>query len=114
MEMTFERAKALLDENNRWELRDHAFGNMEFGWTFGPLSGAIADGYSGGGRCDVFVRDGFDSASFEGDQARELRKCGTLTLSERNDEVGPDEYVEGQVMPGLTMDGVRKELTGED
>jgi hypothetical protein len=50
---------------------------------------------------------------FRGKDAAEVRNCGKLQV-ERNDETGPDEYIEGQTMPGLTLEGVRQELTDAD
>ena len=47
--------------------------------------------------------------SFSGSDARELLRCGSLSAS-RNDMTGPETYQEGNVMPGLTLEGVRKEI----
>ena len=52
------------------------------------------------------------ATEFSGAEASELRKCGRLSTS-RNDSTGPDRYAEGSCMPGLTLEGVRRELTGE-
>jgi hypothetical protein len=49
--------------------------------------------------------------SFKGNEARRLRECGIEGKIERNDETGPDEFVVGQVMPGLTKAGVLEEIT---
>ena len=109
--MNLDEAKTLLNAAARWELRDHAFGDSEFGWN-DAQDYEIAGGYSGGGRCDVWINkpDG-DSFGFSGKDADELKKCGTIGVIERNDETGPDQYVEGQIMPGLTKEAVWEELT---
>lgn len=109
--MNFEEVQELLNKCTRNELRDHAFGDVEIGWT---LDGAeVAVGYFGGGVNLVIVDYvGFeDLLNFDGDLANELRKCGTLGQVERNDETGPDEYQEGVTMPGLTQEGVLNEIT---
>lgn len=109
--MNFEEAKTLLNSATRWELRDHAFGDTEFGWT-DAQGNHIAEGYSGGGRCSVWFNDPDETYSCDDvDEARELKRCGTLGPVERNDETGPDNYVEGYIMPGLTKEAVREELT---
>jgi len=120
--MNFEEAKTLLNSATRWELRDHAFGDSEFGWN-DAQGKEIAGGYSGGGRCSVWIYnpDGntfrgesgkeVKSYSFNDSQARELKECGILGLVDRNDETGPDSYAEGYTMPGLTKEAVFKELT---
>lgn len=113
--MNFEEAKTLLNSATRWELRDHAFGDSEFGWNDAQKI-EIAGGYSGGGRCDVWINatDGSGASfGFTGDEARKLRECGSLGLVERNDETGPNQYSEGYIMPGLTREAVREELTKE-
>ena len=110
MTITFDQAKEILNSAIRWELRDHAFGDTEFGWK-NSEGKEIAGGYSGGGRCDVWIED--SDISFKDDEARELKKCGRLGAVERNDETGPDTYVEGQVMPGLSKGDVFHELTGQ-
>lgn len=108
--MNFEEAKALLNAATRWELRDHAFGDTEFGWTDSD-GNHIAEGYSGGGKCSIWFNDDDETYSCDTDQARELKKCGTLGPVERNDETGPDTYVEGYIMPGLTKEAVLTEIT---
>lgn len=122
--MNFEEAKIFLSNQTRWELRDHAFGDTEFGWN-NSEGEEVAGGYSGGGTCNVWIKNpeglsmsigGYYSGenpevSFKGEEARELKKCGTLDAVERNDETGPDTYVEGVIMPSLTKEGVLKEIT---
>jgi hypothetical protein len=105
--MNFEEAKELLSTSVRWELRDHAFGDTEFGWQIGGEE--IGNGYAGGGRCTVTV----GGTSFADDAARELRNCGVLGEVHRNDETGPDTYAEGQVMDGLSQADVLAELTAD-
>lgn len=95
--MTFEEAKKLLNDCERQECRDHAFGDREVFWVF-DIDGVkidIADGYFGGGSRSVWILDPtveMDRCEFTGEQARELAKCGKVTIIDRNDETGPDEY----------------------
>ncbi len=104
--MTFEEAKALLSQSVRDELRDHAFGDREIYWT--TVGGEdVASGYCGEGISSVTVGDSY----FIGEQAVELIRLGHTGKIERNDSTGPDEYQDGQVMPGLTPRGVADELT---
>lgn len=102
--MDVNEAKEILDSCDRQELRDHAFGDMEITWTRAGFE--IAYGF-GGRECGVTMVGG---ESFEGDQARKLVHCGTLTQAERNDEVGPPDFVSGRVMPGLTREAVKQDL----
>lgn len=108
--MELEEAKKLLDGAKRHELKDHAFGDVEVYWVKGK---EIACGYFNGGPADsvsVF-KPTEDATTFDGDDARALRQCGTLGEVSRNDSSGPDAFVEGQTLPGLTRAGVREELT---
>lgn len=106
--MDIEEAKNLLNGAVRHELRDHAFGDAELFWE---LDGEeVGSGYFGSGHASVTISTE-EYHNFEGDDARELRKCGTLGDVERNDETGPNTYSEGTTMPGLTLEGVREELT---
>lgn len=102
--MNFETAKTLLSECDRHELRDHAFGDVEVMWMKDGQK--VAEGYFSHTRADVVI----NGVSFEGADAIDLSKCGTIGNIERNDETGPDEFVLGQTMPGLTREGVNKEL----
>jgi hypothetical protein len=75
----------------------------------------IATGYFGGESAEASIVDHITQqplASFSGDDARSLLDCGTLEVS-RNDETGPDEFTEGEVMPGLSKSDVFHELTGK-
>jgi hypothetical protein len=109
--MNLQEAKEFLNTCVRNELRDHAFGDTEVGWT---LNGAeVAAGYFGGGTADVCINYDTVNVAFSAAEARELRDCGTIGISERNDETGPEEYQEGVVMPGMTLEGVQDELTRE-
>lgn len=105
--MEFEEAKKILNGCVRSELRDHAFGDMEVTWM--KDNAVIADGYFGSSTVCVTIGDD-PTASFTNDDARSLMNCGTLGTVSRNDETGPDEFLVGQVMPGLTMEGVREEI----
>lgn len=106
--MEYEQAAEILGKATRSELRDHAFGDREVFWTVGDVQ--VAGGYFGGGRADVWFSSG--EGGWSGEEARKLSELGTLGVVDRNDETGPDEYVDGKTMPGLTLEGVRKELTG--
>lgn len=107
--MDLQEAKELLNGCVRSELQDHAFGDAEVFWS--KDGEAVAGGYFGGGHADVYAKNG--SWNFNNDDARVLRRCGISGHVERNDETGPDTYSEGTIMPGLTKEAVRKELTGE-
>jgi hypothetical protein len=105
--MTLQEAVASLEGSVRIELRDHAFGDTEVMWM---KDGAEAGhGYYSAGIAECTIGD----TMFRGKDAAEVRNCGKLQV-ERNDETGPDEYIEGQTMPGLTLEGVRQELTDAD
>ena len=104
--MTVDEAKVLLTTCVRSELRDHAFGDMEVTWL-DKQGNVVADGYYGSSS-----HVGFDGSAFKGEDARELRSCGSEGEVSRNDETGPDEFRQGEIMPGLTLAGVRKELEG--
>ena len=106
--MDLSDARQRLVGTTRHELRDHAFGDREVTWVKnGTL---IASGYFGGGAGHVSFHAA--SISFVDNEARSLLDCGTLEVS-RNDETGPDEFTEGDVMPGLSKGDVYHELTGE-
>lgn len=116
MTVTFEQAKELLAGTERRELKDHAFGDREIYFTKGDKN--IAEGYSGGGNpASIMIygeqEDGSDATHFEGSEAAELNGMGTFMGSERNDSTGPDDFEEGECMPGLTLEVVRQELEGE-
>lgn len=103
--MEIDEAKALLRECTRSENRDHAFGDVEVFWTKNGVQ--VAEGYFGGTTQQVM----FGDVTIQGTTARELRYCGIEGHIDRNDETGPEEYSEGSIMPGLTLEGVRSELT---
>lgn len=110
--MNLEEAKTLLSGAVKSELRDHAFGDCEVTWwdAAKPYK-LIAEGYFGGAERSVSFEQ--PRVSFKDAEADELRKCFSSQKVERNDETGPDEFVVGQTMPGLTLEGVRRELEGE-
>lgn len=107
--MNVAQAANILSECMRDELRDHAFGDREVFWIKGQVT--VATGYFGG-HYSVSFCDG--SVSFSGADALFLAEYGTEGDIERNDEMGPDRYVDGEIMPGLTLEGVFRELTEED
>tara|TARA_Y100000034_G_C6672985_1_gene295558 strand:- start:154 stop:582 length:429 start_codon:yes stop_codon:yes gene_type:complete len=138
--MNLSDAKKLLEGTLRGELRDHAFGDREVTWFVvkdGLVVAQAAEGYFGGGSSGVSVyavplpfaepwdfktggsslaedlaEDAYAGAEFDGRDAVELLECGSLHI-ERNDSTGPDSYQEGSCLPGLTLEGVKKELCGE-
>lgn len=114
--MNIEDAKTLLRTAVKFELRDHAFGDCEVTWykKVGDVETEVATGYFGGTRSVSIYEDSSNTAHFEGAEADELRECFASEKSERNDETGPDDFVVGRTMPGLTLEGVRKELTREE
>lgn len=103
--MNINEAMQYLSTCTRWELRDHAFGDVEMGWEKDGQE--VASGYFGGRHAGISVGE----FNFEGEDAYKLRDCGVLGLVERNDETGPDTYSEGNTMRGLTLEGVYEELT---
>lgn len=112
--MTLEEAKKILDACKRCELRDHAFGDREIYW-FDSRGAEVAFGYFGGDSkpCVGITVEGDEAdGEFYGHAARELAKCGQEGAIDRNDETGPDTYRDGACMPGLTMEGVKKEICG--
>jgi hypothetical protein len=111
--MKLEQAKEILSRANRYELRDHAFGDTEISWVIDDKQ--IADGYFNGIDDYVSVRGYFPNipTTFKNNEAHQLRDCGASVSIERNDETGPSQYQEGVIMPGLTSEGVRQELFGE-
>ena len=109
-DITFEEAKAILNSCTREELRDHAFGDREVYWMRGEEE--IGFSYVCAGPDIVGVKLDGHEGTFEGREARELLGCGSSVRIERNDSTGPDRYQDGACMPGLTLEGVRKELTG--
>ena len=106
---SFEEVQKILGTCERGENRDHAFGDREVYWS--REGEDLAFGYFGGGTAVVGL-DAEGEASFSGDEAFELLKCGATVVIERNDSTAfAVTYQDGAVMPGLTLEGVRKELT---
>lgn len=105
--MELEKAKEILRTTVKHELRDHAFGDCEAVW-FTDDDVELAVGYFSGKVREVVFANG---ELFTGNEADELRKCFAGEAVSRNDSVGPDSFVLGQIMPGLTKDGVLKEIT---
>jgi hypothetical protein len=116
--MDISEAKEKLNACERAELRDHAFGDTEVFWYKDGV--LVANGYFSGTTADVWIESNHTlgdpnrvSITFHGAESHELRKCGTEGPVSRNDETGPDDYVEGEIMPGLSKGDVYHELTGE-
>lgn len=101
--MTIDEIKAALEGSTRIELRDHAFGDTEVMWMKGGEQ--VGYGYYSGETAECTIGD----TVLFGDEAKAVRSFGTLQI-ERNDETGPDEYVEGVVGSRLTMEAVRNEI----
>ena len=107
MSITFEEAKELLNNSYTCHVRDHAFGDSELYWE-DEEGNDVASGYSGANTTEVYIKE----TRFEGKEAEALENLGKFRSVSRNDSTGPDEYVKGQTMPGLTAEGVRQELEG--
>ncbi len=114
--MKFKDVLDLLSTCTREELRDHAFGDTEVYW-YTPEGHEVACGYDGSSGFSLTVYELKPTLSrsthFDGEAAKGLRNVGKLGKVERNDEVGPDEFKQGQTMPGLTLEGVLEEITKE-
>lgn len=92
---------------SRDELRDHAFGDCEV--LVYDLNGEdIGFGYFSGRSSAIRIFN----YEFAGEDARMIRDAIPLRSTERNDETGPDEFVVGSIMPGLTLEAVLDEITG--
>lgn len=107
--MNFDEAKEILKAAEKHELRDHAFGDCEITWV-NASNEIVAEGYYAGRTGDMHFTNG---SVFRGNEADKLRECFSSEKIYRNDETGPDEFVAGKIMPGLTKEGVLKEITGE-
>jgi len=116
MKLNFNNARAFLNRCTRDELRDHAFGDAEIAFYLDGVE--VAGGFIGSSSPTHSVwateDSGHEFESFTQEQVRELLKCGIRGTVERNDETGPDTFREGVCMPGLTLEGVRKELTNPE
>lgn len=108
--MNLEEAVALLSNCTRSELRDHAFGDREVSWWSGGQ--LVGDGYYSGTCAEATVGVGDQATTFKDAEARTLLARGRVSRIYRNDFAGPVQYREGATMPGLTLEGVRKELFG--
>lgn len=114
--MDLDEAREYLGHGSRWELRDHAFGDMELGWTFDGV--AIAHGFVGRTEpvVSIILANSISDeapmvAYFINDEAWALLEVGTDVQISRNDTTGPDEFEPGVTMPGLTLEGVQEELS---
>jgi hypothetical protein len=106
----------------RVELRDHAFGDAEvffYERSRVTIEGnkvssngtdPFAEGYLGK-HSEIYVTDlEYDvEGKWVGAVASDLMALGQAFI-ERNDETGPDDFVAGRCMPGLTLEGVKEEL----
>lgn len=106
--MNFEEAEKVLEETVRSELRDHAFGDREVTWM--NEGGIVATGYFGSGMSEVSIGE----HNFVGSDAYLLSKKGVEGKIERNDETGPDEYNDGDIMVGLRPQDVLEEITARN
>lgn len=84
--MNIEQAKELLNRCTREGLNDYAFGDSERGWWLDDEH--IAEGYFGGSRNAASVTFLKENITFTGDDARQLKYCGTRGVIRRNDSVG--------------------------
>ena len=109
---TFEETRALLDTCVRSECRDHAFGDREIFWEDAG-GNLVAEGYAGASGASVWSCSGNEFENMTDDESRALLRCGRQGQLSRNDSTGPDSYDDGECMPGLTVEGVRRELVGE-
>ena len=118
--MDIQKARAILARSTREELRDHAFGDAEIYWVDysipGEFNGGTEVGFSylgGSGPLFVGVTDPStgEDITFKEDEARQLLMLGSSVRVERNDSTGPDQFTPGKCMPGLTLEGMREELT---
>lgn len=82
MDITLEQAKQLLKDSNRYELRDHYFGDTEVTFKDPHTGKTIAEGYSSTAVCNVLFLQG---GEFFGEEALPLLKMGKLVKVERND-----------------------------
>lgn len=108
MSKTKEEVIANLGNYRKFLLKDHAFGDMEIEIET-PNGDSVGDGYVGGGRASLEI----EGVGFSGSEVQQILKKIPLGGVERNDSTGPDEFELGKTMPGLTLEGVHKELTGK-
>jgi hypothetical protein len=106
-----DEAIAILSTAKREELRDHAFGDCEVYWMVDGHE--VAYGYFGSSSRSVTV-DPNGSVTFTDADADRLRECGAIGKVERNDSTGPATYREGEIMPGLTREGVLDEICRQE
>lgn len=110
--MDLTAAKLILGRARKLESRDHAFGDVEITWVEpSNIENEVAWGYFSGRSREVSFPTG---NTFLGSEADILRDCFIAEEIGRNDETGPEEFVVGSTMPGLTMEGVREELTSDE
>lgn len=110
--MDIDEAKTLLDDCDRIELRDHAFGDVEVTWEKEGVIVATGEFSRQHAQVWIAMGEGNPPVTFRGELGRPLRECGTLMTVHRNDETGPDEFKEGEILPGLTKEAVRDEIFG--
>lgn len=93
---TFDTVKDFLNQCERSELRDHAFGDRELFWAFDGVD--VAGGYFNRDGRSVWINDCeivfkgdvlmLVHTEFSGDEALELSKCGKVGKIYRNDMQG--------------------------
>lgn len=89
VKFTLAEAKKRLESSSREQLVDHAFSDAEVYWFVSGQS--VASGYFGNtSEVGLDATADREATEFRGSEADELRYCGTLTRSERNDSGGDD------------------------
>lgn len=88
MKKTYEEVKAILSNSKRYELRDHAFSDIEYSWH-GDDDNLIAEGYRGNdGTSFMMCDESFESE--DSPKTSELFKLGKLAGVTRNDNMDDD------------------------
>lgn len=94
--MPIEVAAKFLQESEFWCLRDHAFGDSEFGWK--RDDNGVATGYYGRDQCDVWINETefYAATNFRGELAERLYDAsGRNPRFHRNDDAGDSRYWDG-------------------
>lgn len=104
------QVKEVLTKSIRSELRDHAFGDKEITWNL-PDGTMVAEAYVGSCSEFSYSHDKVVYSTINYAIVDEISKLGIRGSESRNDSSGPDEFVQGRVMKGLSSDDVFEELT---